>query len=557
MIEQKESGGRRYDKAGNLLTSPKGAMGEMQVMPMTARDPGFGIRPAEGNNPDELRRVGREYYGKMLEKYGDPKLAAIAYNMGPGATDKWLMAGADPSRLPDETRKYAQGFAEGGIASIKRFQYGGISGPMPYSIADLGLNDLTRMARMGDPMAVEELARRRSVSADPFSKAEEAFRSRSIPTAGTAPPAAPAAPAAPAGPAAPVDERSLLRKGSEAVGRGAGSFFGDLMRTGPLARGLGIGAFLTPSTTNANEQEELERRRLMPPTITTTEKLTPMSPRPVKSSGTASTAPSVYPQASQAEVRKVDNALISDMEIGAAQDFEDLERGLGMTEMARQKQEQPEEKKAATVSAEDAEMKDLRDRIKKGYAKLEKQEESDKYLALLSAGLGMMSGTSPFGLSNIGRGGMMGVQSLMQSDASRAAQEAKLLNAQLYAKRYGQLGDIQKAQLEATQAYRQAEDARKREIAEASMQQKREALQTRQMGMYANQLKELERLAQNAALAREKGAILPEQKEAIAARASDELRNDPGYRRLYKLVHGFDPMPSKSGNTLSWDQLGK
>ena len=113
-IMQKESGGRRYDKDGNLLTSPKGAQGEMQVMPGTARDPGFGIRPARAGDADDLARVGREYFGKMMDKYGDPKLAAIAYNWGPGNTDKWLMAGADPSKLPRETQKYSADMAAGG-----------------------------------------------------------------------------------------------------------------------------------------------------------------------------------------------------------------------------------------------------------------------------------------------------------------------------------------------------------------------------------------------------------------------------------------------------------
>lgn len=113
-IMQKESGGRRYDKEGNLLTSPKGAQGEMQVMPATSRDPGYGIRPARAGDADDLARVGREYFSKMLDKYGDPKLAAIAYNWGPGNTDKWLVAGADPSKLPRETQKYSADMAAGG-----------------------------------------------------------------------------------------------------------------------------------------------------------------------------------------------------------------------------------------------------------------------------------------------------------------------------------------------------------------------------------------------------------------------------------------------------------
>jgi hypothetical protein len=115
-IMQRESGGRRYGKDGNLLTSSKGALGEMQVMPATARDPGFGIKAARDSSPDELRRVGDEYSNMLLNRYGDPKLAMIAYNMGPGATDKWLASGADIKKLPKETQGYIRGvnLAKGG-----------------------------------------------------------------------------------------------------------------------------------------------------------------------------------------------------------------------------------------------------------------------------------------------------------------------------------------------------------------------------------------------------------------------------------------------------------
>jgi hypothetical protein len=124
-IMAKESGGRRYDKEGNLLTSSKGALGEMQVMPYTSRDPGFGIKPARDSSPDELRRVGDEYAAAMYSRYRDPKLAMIAYNMGPGATDKWLASGADPSKLPKETQGYIRGVSLAGGGEVKRYQTGG------------------------------------------------------------------------------------------------------------------------------------------------------------------------------------------------------------------------------------------------------------------------------------------------------------------------------------------------------------------------------------------------------------------------------------------------
>jgi hypothetical protein len=121
-IEHLESRGRDFDAKGNILTSPKGAMGRMQTMPNTLRDPGFGVTPARDKSPEEMARVGRDYADALKNYYkGNEKIAAIAYNMGPGATDKWLASGADINKLPGETRKYQSHFAEGGIASIKRY----------------------------------------------------------------------------------------------------------------------------------------------------------------------------------------------------------------------------------------------------------------------------------------------------------------------------------------------------------------------------------------------------------------------------------------------------
>jgi hypothetical protein len=202
-IMQRESGGRRYDKEGNLLTSSKGALGEMQVMPATARDPGFGIKPARNNSPDELRRVGDEYASILLNRYQDPKLAMIAYNMGPGATDKWLASGADIRKLPKETQGYIRGvnLAEGG--EVKRFQVGGTMGGFDDVYTDIGV-PLTRPEideYTIDPMTGEKLFsgyRGKSTAKQPKKetrKADDADTERffsqfqSAPAVTTAPPA--------------------------------------------------------------------------------------------------------------------------------------------------------------------------------------------------------------------------------------------------------------------------------------------------------------------------------------------------------------------------------
>lgn len=106
-----ESNGQRYAKDGSVLTSPKGAKGEMQVMDNTNLDPGFGVRPAADSSLAERARVGSDYLDAMLKRYGSEDKAMAAYNAGPGALDKALARaakeGGDYLRfLPAETQAY-------------------------------------------------------------------------------------------------------------------------------------------------------------------------------------------------------------------------------------------------------------------------------------------------------------------------------------------------------------------------------------------------------------------------------------------------------------------
>lgn len=81
----------------------------MQVMPATARDPGFGLRPANPNDAADMNRLGREYRAVMQQRYGgDLAKMWAAYNWGPGNVDAaikkygagWLRA------APQETQNY-------------------------------------------------------------------------------------------------------------------------------------------------------------------------------------------------------------------------------------------------------------------------------------------------------------------------------------------------------------------------------------------------------------------------------------------------------------------
>lgn len=101
-----ESGNRDYDERGRPVRSPKGALYAMQTMPATARDPGFGVKPARDNSPAEFNRVGRDYIKAMYDRYGSPDKAWAAYNAGPGRVDRALKTSNWRANLPGETRKY-------------------------------------------------------------------------------------------------------------------------------------------------------------------------------------------------------------------------------------------------------------------------------------------------------------------------------------------------------------------------------------------------------------------------------------------------------------------
>ena len=111
-MQQVESGNRDFDAQGRPITSPAGAMFRNQVMPATAAQPGFGIRPAQAQTPEEYNRVGQEYYQALLKKYnGDERAAAAAYNAGPGRVDQNMARNQgqmNVAQLPRETQGYLE-----------------------------------------------------------------------------------------------------------------------------------------------------------------------------------------------------------------------------------------------------------------------------------------------------------------------------------------------------------------------------------------------------------------------------------------------------------------
>jgi len=109
-----------------------GAQGLGQVMPDTARSPGYGVRPLASEDlmdPQENLRFSADYLKAMLREFeGDVPLALAAYNAGAGSVQEY--GGVPPFK---ETQEYVQiiggdyqgsGYASEPTDEARRAQYG-------------------------------------------------------------------------------------------------------------------------------------------------------------------------------------------------------------------------------------------------------------------------------------------------------------------------------------------------------------------------------------------------------------------------------------------------
>lgn len=437
-IMHKESRGQRYGKDGQLLTSEKGAQGEMQVMPGTSRDPGYGVKAARDDSPDEKARVGRDYANTLLERYGDPKLAAIAYNMGPGATDKWLAAGADMSKLPKETQGYVKGFAGGG--EVQHFAKG-----------DLVFNPETG--------AMEE----------------------------------------------DIEREGLGTRLGRAMGYGTGADVGKDL-PGMAKAKESVAAAL--AARNAASAPKVEAKPVIAAPVDSNEGLS--QDAGLNARLDRMLAPAAAPAATASE---------GAIDVGA---LAKPDRYAKYEEMFAKREDN-----------------------------LAKQREQDKYMAMLSAGLGMMGGTSQHAMANIGAGGQQGIQSLAQSNAARTAEENALLSGRLGLEKIGANREYQDAMMAYRKDSAKSNDARIRELAGDKREESTArglANRDQKTQKYLSDIEDRIRAQVSKDVA---GNVLLSAKGDVESvkeqMVQDRLRAHGTYGRKYKEFHGEDPFAGIGG----------
>ncbi|MEI7286011.1 lytic transglycosylase domain-containing protein [Pectobacterium carotovorum] len=169
---------------GKHLYSPKGAVGEYQIMADTGRELGLRIdsQVDERLNPEKSRAASASYISKLLKKYdGNLDNALRAYNWGQGNVDKWIERGSNISELPKETRDYtgkiyaSMDGKSGGYDEGSRNYYSTqsrLADSRPYQLSSSGGNQVTNSTHINtvnvnsNPQTVDALTK----SIDGYSK---------------------------------------------------------------------------------------------------------------------------------------------------------------------------------------------------------------------------------------------------------------------------------------------------------------------------------------------------------------------------------------------------
>lgn len=193
--------------------------------------------------------------------------------------------------------------------------------------------------------------------------------------------------------------------------------------------------------------------------------------------------------------------------------------------------EEPKEEK------QKSNMDNFLDYLSQSRDELKKSHETDKYMGLLMAGLGMMGGTSQFAGANIGKGASQGVQHFADLQKQQAAEKANLDKLDLYGRRAQETSDLYRSmrQTPEERAYALQEQLDVKRNAQRGLDEER--LNKRLSGRQT----QIENNVRNLLKMDTIGNITdPDMMNKYNSAVSRALANDAPYNSLYKQVYGTD-----------------
>ena len=213
-------------------------------------------------------------------------------------------------------------------------------------------------------------------------------------------------------------------------------------------------------------------------------------------------------------------------------DTEDAELGQAMRDLQNSKVDetkQPEAKKSH--------MDSFMDYMNQSREDLKKSHETDKYMGLLMAGLGMMGGTSQFAGANIGKGAAQGVQHFADLQKQQAAEKANLDKLDLYGRRAQETSDLYRSmrQTPEERAYALQEQLDVKRNAQRGLDEER--LNKRLSGRQTQIENNVRNLLKMGTI---DNITDPDMINKYNSAVSRALANDAPYNSLYKQVYGTD-----------------
>ena len=386
-----------YKETGNLpnpetAMSKAGAYGPMQLMAGTAKQMGV-----DRMDPIQNIQGGVGYLKQMYDKYQDPSLTLMAYNAGPGRVDRALKSDKGIAALPSETRKYVN-MATGGVAHFKnegkvsQKDYDTSSDLEDQSMGDAGIDNAYLQRSRGLVKGVKDIG-----------------------TALTTP--------------KNYDLYDLYQQNIGKPFANAASNFANQSKEDQAA------AFNAASNARKN--------------ISFTNTAPPAAPDATNfgvtntawDNGNPAAAPSAAPATPASPLSISDPSQVGP------------QYSLGKPPSAAPTDNAGIASAPAVTSPTSDPIAELMTQIAGQRAESKKNAETNKYLALMQAGFGMMGGTSPYAAVNIGQGAEKGVGTYATLNAATQKEQNDLMNQQLGLYKYSSSADVAKSRLEQDKLY--------------------------------------------------------------------------------------------------------